>query len=667
MKWSKKTKSILAISSAAALTLPALTLTGCSNISQYCIPVVTDGNPFYVGSSGILDPYRSGYGYYNTPEPESATTKEAYQITTPYLQLPSGYLYTSEYTSEFNQKVNGMYGYCNFNKPEWKHEGPISDLNDKYEFNRKNDYDWAWRGVTSDDLQHLSNGALSSYQNLNIGTAIASINTATNWFIKDFNYMNSYLNTIIGQKKEEDINKSLLYLFTGKTSDTNNFTFGSDSNDKSNFYQFYLDNANLLSTSASKYKFGPYNVGWTFKDISGFGSTDPIMTNFGESTNPYLNLTMKDLSKYEYGFKDKSGVNTPSNKDQPYVFPVNENFTGTYLWSNKDTKNPEYTYTAPKTESTFLNPYIKYTYKDNKISDFGSIASIPMLISPKHIQSAYYDPSKNISTAIQPADCLTKNTQANLDDINKKLKDEGSWNDVKKNVNLNDLNVTTLTFDQKSSYSLNDLDYTDPSTVDNPYSSWMTSEVSEAYKSGKMDSRVKNWIKHGEINFGDWVVLANYSTFIVNFQYKYTDSDGEQTQCIKALLPYFEGFSIAFPAYMLFTNADCYKEVNSTVEDGQEKTYYIEYANTGLEKDVNASISALTDYKTPEFKTYSSTADMFKNNVYMPFIWNFGKLGEQGVVSGQIESVNASKYYDFYNNPGIVNYSNIVKNADPSI
>ena len=96
MKWSKTTKSILAISSATILTLPALTLCGCSNISQYCIPVVTDGSPYYVGTTGIQDPYRlAGNGYYNSPEPDTSKEASAYQIPTTYLQLPASYIYTS--------------------------------------------------------------------------------------------------------------------------------------------------------------------------------------------------------------------------------------------------------------------------------------------------------------------------------------------------------------------------------------------------------------------------------------------------------------------------------------------------------------------------------------------------------------------------------------------
>ena len=683
MKSSKITKSFLALSSAAVLTLPALTLTGCSNISQYCIPVVTDGNPFSIGGSeeSITDPYRlTNWGYYNTPEPEEESkVAESYTISPQYLQLPAGYIYTSEYTSAFEPKMNGMYGYCNFNKPEWKHEGPTTEptgqLDNKYMFNRKNDYDWAWRGVTSSDLTYTTSGALSSYQNLNITNSITAVNSVTNWLLTDFNYMNRYLNNVVGQKKEDDIKKDLTYLFSGQTTDTSKFSYGEYEDSKSNFYQYVLDNANLLSTASSKYKVGPYDVGLTLKDISGFGSEDNVMKGFGQSTNPFLKLEMKDLSKYEYGFSDKSGTNTPNDYSQPFVFPTNNDFTGTYLWDGKDTKNPVYTYSVPKSGESFLNPYIKYTYKENsetkkkEISDFSYIATIPMLISPSHILSAYYDPSTNLTNTIQPADWLTKNSS--IDDINKQLKNENSWEDFKKNVDLPDLNVTTLSFDQNSSYGNNDLEYTTKPTT-NPYSSWMSEDVQKAYNEKKMDPRIYDWITNGDINFGYWIALANYSTFVVNFQSKYKEgTDPEiKTQCVKALLPYFSGFSTIFPAYMLFPNADCYKQTNTDAEDGaaEKNFYHIEYVGSGIEKDVKNSISALTDNKLPDTtKTYKNTADLFKNDPYMPFIWSFGKLDDTNtaIVDSSHKIIDPAKYYDYLNNIGIVQYSDILVDADP--
>ena len=374
---------------------------------------------------------------------------------------------------------------------------------------------------------------------------------------------------------------------------------------------------------------------------------------------------MKDLSKYEYGFDNKSGTNTPVDKTQSYKFPLNINFTGSYLWDGKDTKNPEYKYTVG------TNPYLKYTYdKDKKSSDFGSIVNIPMLVSPKHVQSAYYDPSKNLQDAIQPAEWLTKNTETNLKDLNKAINDEGLWTDVRNNVNLPDLKVTTLTYDQNSSYAANDLEYANTANVDNIYSSWMSDEVKTAYNENKMDPRVHSWIENGQINFGDWVALANYATFVVNFQYKYKEGDVEKTQCIKALLPYFSGFSNVFPAYMLFTNADCYKEINKdALDESQGKgKYYIEYVGSGIETDVKNTTSTLTDHILPDTtKTYSTTAEMFKNNKYMPYIWTFGRLGTNGVDESTGLITNPAQYYDYVNNIGSIDYSAILKNADPEI
>ena len=657
MKLKKKTKTILVLSSAAVLTLPALTLTSCSNISQYCIPVVTDGNPYTINrNTGIVDPYRSivndkYWGYYDTAKTGEGV--EAYKIPNDKIQMPTGYLYTSKYNSNFTQTISGMFGYCNYNNPEWKKDGPVSKLNEAYKFSRKADDDWAWRGISDKNLQYISGGALSSYQNLNISNAITSVNTVTSTLLTEFNYMNGYLDNVIGQKKEEDINKALLYLFTGQTTDTSRFDFGGEEGKKA-FYEYCLDNANLLSTGSSKFKFGPYNVGWSFKDGSG-------LETVGESTNPFLRLEMKDLSKGEYGFATP-GTYTPSDPSQPYAFPVNDTFTGSYTWKpDSGTKNPSYTYTPGKSGEKLTNPYVRYTYKDGKIDDFSSIVSIPMLISPKHIQSAYYNPSKNKKNVIQPAEWLTPNSD--LESLKSKLNKEKSWKDVKKNVNLPDLTVTTLTYDQKPSYELNNLEYASEITQ-TPYTSWMSTDVKKAYDDKKMDPRIYKWMTNGSIKFGDWVALANYGTFVVNFQYKYKEGSTEKTQCIKALLPYFTGFSAIFPAYMLFTNADCYKEINKDANEGEGKgNYYVEYVGSGIEDDVKDLIKALTDTKMPDYKTYGTSSEMLKNNKYMLYIWTFGRLGDNGTEGGKITS--AESYYDFvqFNPDGKVDYSELLENA----
>ena len=640
MKLSKTTKGFLALTSAAILTLPALTLTSCSNISQYCIPVMTDKTPFTIES--ITDPYRdSQYGRYD---------KEVdgdYSLSETKLQLPTNYLYTSAYDGNFVQTIGSMYGYCNYNMPEWKHYAPTSALEDKYVYNRSNDNDYAWRNLKDSQLNYVNSSTLSSYQNLNIATAVTTVNTTSSYFVTNFNYMNSYLDTIISQKKEEDIKKNLNYIFSGGTKTVDMFDYG-DEKGKSYFYQYCLNNANLLSTSASKYKFGPYNVGWAFKQGSGFDGDSDIWKNQGDRLNPYIQLTMQDLSKGDYGFENIKTY-TPADNSKPYIFPTNTNITGKYLWDGKSTDNPVYTYTAPDN-----NPYAKYTYKDNKVSDFASIVNIPMLIRPKHIQSAYYDPSQDRPDSIQPADWLTRNSEIN--NIREQLNQEHPWKEVKKTIGLTDLTVESLTFDQKTSNNFRATP-TDPPTK--PYTSWMTTEVAKAYDDNKIDPRFKEWIDKGTIEFGDWVALANYGTFVINFQYKYKDGSTEKTQCIKALLPYFTGFSAIFPAYMLFTNADCYKKINA---EDENSGYYIEYSGSGIETDIKDAISALTSKELPNIqKAYKDTSDIMKNNPYFIFTWSFGKLGSNGTEGSIVTDPEA--YFDYFNNADYVDYSLILSDT----
>ena len=51
----------------------------------------------------------------------------------------------------------------------------------------------------------------------------------------------------------------------------------------------------------------------------------------------------------------------------------------------------------------------------------------------------------------------------------------------------------------------------------------------------------------------------------------------------------------------------------------------------------------------------------------MPFIWSFGKLDDTNtaIVDSSHKIIDPAKYYDYLNNIGIVQYSDILVDADP--
>ena len=675
MRLSKKSKAFITIVAASSLILPVSTLTACSNISQYCIPIITSNSPYTVE---VKDPYReNGNGCYNTKLGDS------YDIQDDTLQVPSQYLYTSKYNGSFQQEMKGSYGYTNYNTPTWSKDGPEGSTGKENEFmfSRQTDNNYSWISTSDSKINYVSNNSLSSYQNLGINSAISSVNSVSNTFILNFNYMNMYLDKVIGQKNPDDVLKCLSYLFSGQaTSVADGFTYGGTTAEeqdlaKRDFFAYHLSNANLISTDKTKYKFGPYNINWDFVEDTGLGHFLPIesgYSDFGDTKSPFPELTMKSLNKYEYGwFETPEGkTNTPSNLDQPFKFPTNNEFTGRYVVKDySDPKNIKYTYnpttsdpSTAKSQPTVGNPYIAYSFKDENdkkvISDFSGIRSIPMLIRPTKIQSAYYDPSDDRDT-IQPTDWLTPTS--NINKVNNKIKDEGAWSEVAKHENLPNLQLNTLTYNQIPVEHTNN-------PVGSQYEPWMSDAFKAEYtkhtggQACAIDPRVLDWIDNGKIDIGDWVVLANYGTWVINFQYKYTEDNGdEKTQYIKAILPYFSGYSAVFPAYMLFTNTNCYKKVNDVDKDNLPDEikyladqYYVDYSKTGIEDDVNNMLKALTDDKMPNTsKTYSSCADMLKNDPYMIYYWTFGQLGTK----------TGAEQFDFLNNYGKTDYSEVLQTA----
>jgi hypothetical protein len=108
----KKIRKIIVSSSLliGVIVIPSITLTSCSTISQYYLPVVVNSNPLHGGfvNSGsefnLIDPYLDyARDMNNKPIAPDDTDVANY--------LPTNYLYTSAYNNSFVTTLSGLYSY----------------------------------------------------------------------------------------------------------------------------------------------------------------------------------------------------------------------------------------------------------------------------------------------------------------------------------------------------------------------------------------------------------------------------------------------------------------------------------------------------------------------------------------------------------------------------
>lgn len=552
-----------------SLLLPTITLTSCSTVSQYLIPVATK-NPF--GSINLNDPY-AAKGRYDDTTSVSSTN----------VHLPSSYIYTSSYNTSYQASVSGQYGYTSAITPTWSYDSNI-DLSKTnpylYSQNQVNTYGWYSTG--DDAIQYSSGSGLKSYENLINYSAIFGVNTISADLVSLMDYIYIYLNEIISQPGADNVDKLLSVALTNSS---NGFDHGSadiGSQQNIDFYQFLLSNANVIANGNSAYKFGTYQVDWTVKD-------SPIDSYNPNSIFIPLNTTYDLSSKY----------GEPSDSSQAFIIPTNESYVGTYAWNEE---NNSYDWM----QASSMSPYCKYTYDDDgKPVDISGIANVPILIHLNSLDSSFYNPSKNLSS-IQPTDWVNTDTEG----VSKAISNSKSWNQfVKQNKVSSD--VTNLSSTNTS------LDLSSTTSAFN-YSDWWFKD----FDSTKIDPTVKKWVDNNEISAGDFVILANYSFITIDIQYKFLVDGSENTTHFKTKIPYFSGFSGFYPAYMLFTSQDAYIKVN----DSDDNSSYCINAdsNSYLYNMLSDAISHLTEHKfETEPKNYTSNNDAFINNPNMLLYWIF--------------------------------------------
>lgn len=617
-----KNKLVISGMLIGTIIVPILTLTSCSTISQYCPPITTgdDINPFDKGfaNSGsnfsLLDPYlQHARDKSNHPIDSQLTNIQNY--------LPSKYLYTSAYDNSFKLTINKFYsfnGYSNFqiedtkNNLEYPYQIDINTYNDKH-----------W--ISSDDKK-LSfvdkDSKINSYQNLIYYVASNAVNTVSFNFLTMINYINNFVNKIISQPSDNQVNELLNNVFTHSYENAG-FNHGNrSSEDNYNFFQFCYDTANLMSTGDSQYKFGHYRVNWD-QEYSGIDTGLNIAENDKNNT-PFIKLDVQDLrSDAEHPFK----IDDDRNASLPYFIPTNAAFTGTYTY---DTEHKKYIWH----KADNMSPYCIYSYADDDKKhehdpvDVVGIANIPTIIHLSDVVNGYYNPTIT-SNSININDWLVPSSK--ISNINKAINDTKQWRNFSNHVD-NHTGIDTVSFTQNfiPRDSTQHIDYTD----------WKEPE----FDTKNVDPTIKNWCDNKLIEPGDYIGLAQYSLMDITF--KYYDTKGNEVN-YRTKMPYFSGFGALIPAYFVF-NTNYYSPIDKIKEN--DTHMILNFAqDSNLYKDWSNIIKTLTSTDLPKIDTtiYNSTYDAFTKDPYMIFRWMFGGYKDNGLTIEYNDSqpVNSNDIY----------------------
>lgn len=609
-----KNKLFISVMLIGTTIVPILTLTSCSTISQYCPPITTgdETNPFINGFNhsgndfSLLDPYL-----------QHARDKSGASID-PSIKnyLPSKYLYTSAYDNSFKLTINKFYsfnGYSNFQIEDAKNHQEVPY---QIDINTYNDKHW----IPYDDKKINfvdKNNKINSYQNLIYYVVSNAVNTISFNFLTMVNYMNNFVNKIISQPNDSQLNELLDNVFTHSYA---KFNHGNKSSvDNYNFFQFYYDTANLMSTGDSQYKFGPYRVNWN-QEYSGIDTGLTIAENNINNT-PFIKLDVQDLrSDADHPFD----INNEHNASLPYFIPTNTAFTGTYTY---DTEKKKYIW-HPTSE---MSKYCIYSYADDDKkhehdpTDVVGIANIPTIIHLSDVVNGYYNPTIN-SNSMNINDWLIPSTKIN--DINKAITASKQWRNFANHVNGH-TGIDTVSFTQKfvTRNDTQQIDYTD----------WKAPE----FDSKNIDPTIKKWCDNKLIQPGDYIGLAQYNLMDITF--KYYDTKGNEVN-YRAKMPYFSGFGALIPAYLVF-NTDYYSPIDKIKEN--DNHMILNFAqDSNLYKDWSNIVKTLTSTDLPKIDTtkYNTTYEAFTKDPYMIFRWMFGGYSNK-IKFNNSQTVNSSSFY----------------------
>ena len=573
---------------------PIFSLASCSTISQYCIPILTNSNPLENGfkHSGddfeLIDPYLS---FARDKDNNNPLDKELIDI---YNYLSSKYIYTSGFDNSFKLGINKFYSYNGYSTFDINWSNGFENL--PYRIDTKTYYDKQWLDTSDKNLGYLDlSHKINSYQNLINYTTSNAINSVSFNFLTLINYLNNFINKIINQTDIDKVDELLNNVFTHSYSKFDHGT--KDGTQNYDFFQFCYNNANLISTGNSKYKFGPYSVEWR-QEYSGI---DIGLSN--NNNTPFIKLDTQDLRKdSDHPFD----INNEKNKSLPYILPTNTSFTGTYTYDNE---NRKYVWNKAIT----MSPYCIYSYdtddKKHEQDPTGvvGIANIPTLIHLSSVSSNYYNPTIK-SSSININEWLTPKDQ--IDNINRQISKNKTWNNITKHVEIDKPKIDTVSFDQKFiERNATNTKYT--------YDGWTNDDFDE----NKIDPTIIYWYQEGLIQPGDFIALAQYSLMDISF--KYYDTNNNEVNFLTKM-PYFNGFNAVVPAYFVF-NPDYYSPIDEIKENDNHMILNFNQ-DSQMYEDWSNIIKTLMQLKIPQIDNtvYDSSFDAFDKDPYMIFRWMFG-------------------------------------------
>ncbi|MBQ6954460.1 MAG: hypothetical protein IJP83_00055 [Mycoplasma sp.] len=632
----KKIRKIIVSSSLliGVIVIPSITLTSCSTISQYYLPVVVNSNPLdggFVNSGSefnLIDPYLDHARDINNNSEAIDDNVANY--------LPTNYLYTSAYDNSFATTLSGLYSYNGYSNNTWnyKNDEGITFPDFPYQTDLGTIRDKRWLNSTDDKFKFVdANNQISSYMNLVNYSASSAVNTTTFNLLTLLNYMNNFQNKIISATDDETINSTLDNVYTHSYS---SFNHGSGSETKNlDFYHFCYDNANLISYGDSQFKFGPYDVDWT-QTYSGVDTGLSIDSQHINNTS-FISLNcVIDLTKDGTGY-NKFDVNNDSNKSLSYLVPTNPSFTGTYKWNIDDN---DYDWT-PAAE---MSPYCIYSYgKDDTKHEADptgviGIAPIPTLIHINKVTSAFYNPI-NKSNSINVYDWLTPKNKIN--DINSAIKNTQAWDNIKKHTGNVEPAIDSVSYTQKFTERKD-------GRIEYKYDDWFNA----SFDAKNIDPTIWSWTQTETsdkmmIQPGDFIALAQYNLANVVFTYK--DTSGGDVK-FKAQIPYFAGYSAVIPAYLVF-DLSYYSPIDSIIAQDKQIKILDFSQSSNLYQVWSKLITTLTsnDYPKIDSTVFYTTHDAFLNDPYIIFRWMYGGFNE---TNNNISFVNS----------GIIDSDSIIQN-----
>lgn len=599
---------------------PIISLTSCSTISQYCVPILTNLNPFENGFNNsndnfeLIDPYLT----YARDKNDNPLDKE---LTNIFSYLPTKYIYTSAFDNSFKLGINKFYSYNGYSSFDVNWSNNQKDL--PYQIDTKTYYDKQWLATSDKNSSYLnSSHKINSYQNLINYACSNAINSVSFNFLTLLNYMNNFTNKIIDQTDTNKVNELLDNVFTHSYS---NFNHGKKEGTQDewtqnyDFYQFCYNNANLISSGDSQYKFGPYSLDWT-QEYSGVDKGLNL-----ENNTPFIKLQSFDLRN---DLTHPFDINNEKNKSLQYILPINTAFTGTYTYDNV---NKKYIWN----KATSMSPYCIYTYdandKKHEQDPTGiiGIANIPTLIHLSSVSSNYYNPTIK-SNSINPNEWLISNDK--IDNINKQIFKNKVWNNITKHVKIDKPQIDSVSFKQK---------FIERGISDNiNYDDWKSNEFDQK----NIDPTIKYWCDNKLIQPGDFIALAQYSLMDISF--KYFDTNNNEVNFLTKM-PYFNGFSAVVPAYFAF-NLDYYSPIDNIKENDDHMILNFSQ-DSQMYEDWSNIIKTLAQLKTPQIDQtkYETSFDAFFNDPYMIFRWMFGGYLDNGesIVFTNSQSINSNNIY----------------------